>query len=105
MNVLYCKLTVDNRSATSLRAKIAEIDTLINTLMTSALTSVTQSNMAEYELDTGQTKTRIKYTSTSSVMQAIEDYERLRTMYVNKIEQLTGGRVTRMVDSKNFRRG
>jgi len=104
MNVLYCKLTVDNRSAASLRAKIAEIDTLINTLMTNALTSVTQSNMAEYELDTGQTKTRIKYTSTSSVMQAIEDYERLRTMYVNKIEQLTGGRVTRMVDSKNFRR-
>lgn len=104
MKVLYCKLNFDTRSVSDLRAIIAQLDAIISELLTTALTSVTQGNMAEYELDTGQTRTRIKYTSVSSVTKSIEAYEALRQVYINKIEQMTGGRVTRLVDGKNFRR-
>lgn len=100
-NILVCKLPVNYRSNSSLRAKITEIDTLIDTLFESALKSVQNGNIAEYELDTGQTRTRLKYSSVSSVTKAIEDYENLRQLYVNKLNRTTG--VVRLMDEKNFK--
>lgn len=100
-NILVCKLPVNYRSNASLEAKIAEIDILIDTLFESALKSVQNGNIAEYELDTGQTRTRLKYTSVSSVTKAIEDYENLRQMYVNKLNRSTG--VVRLMDERNFK--
>lgn len=89
------------RSAAQIREKIAEIDTLISVLTTTALKSVSTGHFVEYDLDTGQSRTRIKYQSTSAVVQSLQDYENLRQFYVNK---LIGTRVVRLVDSKNFRR-
>lgn len=100
--ILICKLPVNYRSDSSLRAKIAEIDTLIDELFTSALKSVQNGNIAEYELDTGQTKTRIKYSTVSSITQAIESYENLRQLYINKLNRTTGSIV--LVGANNFRR-
>lgn len=100
--ILYFKLPVNYRSNSSIRQKIAEIDALIDELMTTAMKSVQSGNHAEYELDTGQTRTRVKYNSVSSITTAIEDYEKLRQMYVNKLNKTTG--VVRLMDEKNFRR-
>lgn len=102
MNLLICKLPVNYRSDSSLKAKIDEIDLLIDELFNTALKSVQQGNLAEYELDTGQTKTRIKYSSVSSVTKAIEDYETLRQIYVNKLNRSVGS--VRLMDEKNFYR-
>jgi len=102
MRILVCKLPVNYRSKDSLRAKITEIDNLINELFGTALKSVQSGNHAEYELDTGQTRTRVRYTSVSSITTAIEDYEKLRQLYVNKLNGTTG--VVQLMDGKNFRR-
>lgn len=102
MNVLVCKLPVNYRSDASLKLKIAEVDALINELMIAAMKSVQSGNHAEYELDTGQTRTKVRYTSVASVATAIEDYEKLRQLYVNKLNRTTG--MTRLMDEKNFRR-
>lgn len=101
-NILICKLPVNYRSDASLIAKIAEIDALIDELLNSAMKSVQTGNLAEYELDTGQTKTRIKYSTVSSVTQSIEDYERIRQMYVNKLNRSTGS--YRLMGENNFKK-
>jgi predicted metal-dependent hydrolase len=100
--ILICKLPVNYRSDASLRAKIIEVDVIIDELFNTALKSVASGNHAEYELDTGQTKTRVKYTSMSSVQKAIEDYENLRQMYVNKLNRSTGH--VRLMNEDNFKR-
>jgi hypothetical protein len=101
-NILLFKLPVNRRSAASIKAKIAEIDVLIDELFNSAMKSVSTGNIMEYDLDTGQTKTKIKYTSVSSVVASIEDYEKLRQMYVNMLNGSTG--VHRLIDERNTRR-
>ena len=101
-NLLICKLPVNHRSNASLKAKIAEIDTLINILLTTATKSVTQGNIAEYELDTGQTRTRVKYTNIATITKAVEEYEGLAQFYMNKLNRSTG--MVRLMDGKNFRR-
>ena len=101
-NILLFKRPVNRRSRASIQAKIDEIDVLIDELFNTAMKSVANGNIAEYDLDTGQTKTRIKYTSVSSVTTSIEDYERLRKMYVNMLNGSTG--VHRLIDERNTRR-
>ena len=99
---IYIKLNVDSatgRTRSSVLARIAQIDVMITSLMTTAMTAVTTGNIAEYEIDTGQTKNQVKYTSVSSVSNAIREYEKIRTMYSNMLVP----KVTRLVDSKNFR--
>lgn len=100
-NILIYKLPVNYRSDATLIAKIAEIDAIIDELMTAAMKSVTQGNIQEYELDTGQTKTRIKYSTVSSVAQSIQDYETVRQIYVNKLNRSTGA--VRLMGENNFR--
>lgn len=102
-NVLYYNTKIDFRSVSQLRQLIVQLDAVINELHSSALAAVGSGNISEYELDTGQTKTRIRYTSVKSVTESIEAFERLRQMYVNKIENATHGRVTQLVDQSNFR--
>jgi len=102
-NLLVYKIPTDTRNRAQILALIAQIDAIINELMTTAMKSVSTGNHAEYELDTGQTRTRVKYTSVSSVIKSVEDFERLRTYYMNKINGTTG--MVRLVDGRNFNRG
>jgi hypothetical protein len=104
-NVLYYNLQVDRRSVSQMRALISQLDAIIDELFTSALKSVQTGNLAEYELDTGQTKTRIKYTSVTEVTKSIESFENLRKLYLNQIENKVYGRTTQLVDQSNFRNG
>jgi len=100
-NIIIYKLDVNLRSNASVIAKIAEIDALTAELMTTAMKSVLSGNFAEYELDTGQTRTRIEYTSVASVTKSIKDFEDLRQMYVNILNKTTG--VTRLMGENNFK--
>jgi hypothetical protein len=100
--ILVYKKKVNYRSNASLKAKIDEIDAIIDELFLSAMKSVSTGSIAEYELDTGQTKTRIKYSTVSSVSKAIEDYETLRQLYVNKLNRSTGS--VMLVGANNYRR-
>lgn len=102
-NVLYYNIKIDRRSPAQIQALINQLDAIIDELFLKALTSVSTGNIAEYELDTGQTKTRVRYTSVTSVKDSIQSFESLREMYVSMLENKCFGRVTQLVDQRNFR--
>jgi hypothetical protein len=85
MAILYYSMDADFETCTTTRAKIAKIDAIIDSLMTTALKSVATGNYVQYKVDTGQTKTDVTYASTESVTKAIKQYEALRQLYVNRI--------------------
>jgi tetrahydromethanopterin S-methyltransferase subunit B len=101
MSVVFVKrvdLCFDD--ATTLQERIAKIDTLIDSLLDVALVCITQGNIAEYEIDTGQTRNRVKYNSQAQIMASIDAYDKIRQKYINKLTP----RKVRLVDSQNFRR-
>ena len=65
------------------------------------MTSVGNADVIEYEIETGQTKTKVEYTTPGQVLNVLEGYERFRQMYVNKLIP----RVVSLRDQRNFRRG
>lgn len=88
-------------SCTDLRAKIAAIDAIIAGLETAALKAATQGHISEYMLNDGQTIIKTAYRSPVDISKSIFAFEQIRERYVSK---LNGGRMTRLVDGKNFRR-
>lgn len=88
------------RTRASVLANIAKIDALIASLASTAMTSVANGNMIEYELDTGQTRTRVIYSKSDAITSTWMQYEKIRQFYVN---MLTPNDI-RLVDSKNFPR-
>lgn len=103
-NVIYFNVKIDRRSPQSIRALIAQIDTYINELMTNQMEAILTGNVAEYDLDTGQTRTRVKYQSEQAIFDKVASLEKLRQFYINMLENMTFGRMTQLVDEKNFRR-
>lgn len=89
------------QSATTLRAKIAAIDAIIDALEAQAIDAVATQNLTEYQLNDGQTIIRQTYRGAGGIAKAIEDYERIKQRYVNRLS----GRVFRAMDSKNFPNG
>lgn len=103
-NVLYYNTKLDLRTPNDLRQIIAQFDSIINELLTVAPTLIANVGIAEYDLDTGQTKTRVRYNSMQQLTSSIKSFEDLREFYQNKLENLCVGRVTQFVDQSNFRR-
>ena len=85
-------------SQATLRAKITAIDAIISALEATALKAAATDNITEYWLDDGQTKIKTTYKGADAVLRSITAYERIKQMYVNRLN----GRVVRLVDSKNF---
>jgi hypothetical protein len=79
-------------TATSLQDKIDKIDLIISGLMDSALENVGNSDLKDYFLDDGQTKIRANYRSSSEILDAVADWERIKTVYANRLN----GRVMRL---------
>ena len=97
-NIQKYKIYTAQQTPDQICAKIEQIDAIIASLYNTALVSVGNGDVAEYEIDTGQTKQKVKYTSTSSVTNAIKNYETIRDMLRAKLSP----RVVRRMDSKNF---
>jgi hypothetical protein len=97
--VIYDSADIYVSSQTTLRAKIAALDAIIDALITTCLKSAATGNVTEYNLDTGQTKIKTMYRSPKEVSDAITAFETVKNYYVN---QLNGGRRLKLVDSKNF---
>ena len=62
-NVLYYNTQLDLRTPAGLRQLIAQIDSIIQELLSNAPAIIANIGIAEYDLDTGQTKTRVRYNS------------------------------------------
>ena len=72
-------------TANSLKQKVACIDDVINGLLNSALKAVENEDISEYWLDDGQTKIKTVYRSAEEVMKSIRGFERVKQMYLNRI--------------------
>lgn len=83
----------------SLVAKITAIDAIITALLTAAATFSPKDGIQEYWLDDGQTKIKTIYKGVDQIWRSIDNFKRLKNEYK---EQLTGGRVMRLVDGKNL---
>lgn len=84
--------------ASDLRSKIARIEAIIAALETTALKAAANDNISEYSLNDGQTVIRTVYKSAQDVLNSIMAFEKIRQMYINRLN----GRVIRLVDGKNF---
>jgi hypothetical protein len=96
--VIYDSEALYIQSCQSIRDKITAIDAIIDALMLVAAKAATADNISEYMLNDGQTQIKTLYRGADAVMRSITAFERLRLMYVNRLN----GRITRLVDGKNF---
>lgn len=96
--IIYDSAAIYIEIATTLKDKIAKIDAVITALETSALTAAGKGAIQEYSLDDGQTKIRTVYRNAKEVADSISAFETIRQRYINQLN----GRMTRLVDSKNF---
>lgn len=69
----------------TIKAKIEAIDAIIDAMLTQALNIVENEGTASYSLDDGQVKISTQYTSMEQVEQGIRSLERLRNMYLNRL--------------------
>ena len=97
-NIQKFKIGTGQKTRQQICDRIAEIDLILDELYKVALVSVANGDVAEYEIDTGQTKQKVKYTTTSSVRNSIEGDEKIRLMLQNQLAP----RKVRLMDSKNF---
>jgi peptidyl-tRNA hydrolase len=72
-------------TATSIKQKVACIDSIIDGLLNSALKAVENEDISEYWLDDGQTKIKTVYRSAAEVMKSINSFEKIRNIYLNRI--------------------
>lgn len=84
--------------ASDLRDKIERINTIITALEDTALKAAANDNISEYSLNDGQTVIRTVYKGADAVLRSIEAFEKIKQMYVNRLN----GRTFRLVDGKNF---
>ena len=101
--VIYDSAAIFIQKATTLRDKIIKIDAIIVALEDTALKSAVKDHIKEYWLDDGQSKIKTVYKGTDAVLESIKSFEKLRQMYVNRLN----GRQVRLVDGKSLmnRRG
>lgn len=88
------------QSCTSLRAKIAALDAIIEALLlqSAAVAGGSTENITQYSLNDGQTIISTTYKGSKGIAAAILEYETLRQMYVNRLV----GRKMTLRDGRNF---
>lgn len=92
---LYISSTQDPRE------RIKKIDLIIDMLMTTGLSSAENADVNEYSLDDGQSKIKTVFNSPDKVISAINGFEKIRNIYINRIN----GRVTRLVPGSSIING
>ncbi len=96
--VVYDSACIYIEKASTIRDKITRIDAIISALESTALKAAANDNIKEYSLDDGQTKILTIYKGADQVLASIMSFERIRQMYINRLN----GRMVRLVDGKNF---
>ncbi len=97
--VVYDSFDKYMESCSTLRARIIAIDAVIEALLLTAAKAAATDNITEYWLNDGQTMIKTMYKGTDGIYASIKNFETLRNYYQIK---LNGGRMTRLVDAKNF---
>lgn len=98
-DILVFKLQDSNTKNGRIKARIAQYEAIIDTLVLTGIKSAEGANRIEYEVDTGQTKHRVEYTTPGQVQQALKNYE----LEVDRLYARLQPRKVKLMDVSNFR--
>lgn len=101
-DVIYFNIPAIMESCADLQAEIAMINLIMAGMRSAMLKATVTGHFEEYKLDTGQTKNEVRYRSIGELELAYEKMMRLRGMLYTDLNANRQGRITRMVDGKNF---
>lgn len=96
--IIYAKASDYLGTLTSRNARIAAIDSIIDTLLLTAADAASNDNISKYVLNDGQTIIQCEYKGAESIMKSIQAFRKLRNMYIND----SNGRAFRLVDYKSI---
>lgn len=96
--VIFEKATDYLESCTSLSAKIAALDLIIDKMILSIGKAAESGHLEEYWFDDGHVKIRNKYRNVTQMSDSLTAFQRMRNYYANN----KAGRVTRLKDVSNF---
>lgn len=101
-NTIYTSIPQLLLSCTSLQAQKAMVEMILMNMLVAINTATSTGEFEEYKLDTGQTRTEIRYRSLDQLQKSysamLKSYQQLNNMLnINK-----QGRQFRLVDGKNF---
>jgi len=82
------------RSASNVEDQIKKIDQSISALLDSMLDSAAKSGMMEYEMDSGQSRVKVKYRNPDQINKTIAGLQAYRTALVNEIN---GQQMSRLI--------
>jgi hypothetical protein len=99
MGIEYSSASVYIEQAQDLKDRIAKIEKVIDALYTAAESAAENQDITSYSLDDGQTSISAQYRNPDQAFKAIEHFERLKQMYINKLN----GRRTRLIPGDNFK--
>lgn len=97
MSFIFESETLFINSAKNMEEKIVKIDLIIAALLDLSINVAGKEDVSEYSLDDGQTKIRTAFRGISSIVKAIDDYEKIRQRCFNGLN----GRVMQLRDSKS----
>lgn len=99
---IYTRIDQVLTSCTTLRARISMLDTILNGMESALLTATTTGQFEEYMLDTGQTKSNIRYRTLTELQKSYEALFKMQQNMLNRLNFQINGRSRRLVDGKNF---
>lgn len=85
MNVNFCTISEYVQSASDLVGRIAKINSLIDAMELVLIDSTGSANYSEYQMDNGQMKVRASYRNPSEVTAGINELEKLKQRYINRL--------------------
>lgn len=98
-SVYFDTSAIRKDSNASLEARIAQCNAIIDTLMETVMQAALTGNITEYTLNDGMTTIKGIYRDPVSVEAAILRMERLRNIYLRR---LNGTNQIRLIDKKSF---
>jgi hypothetical protein len=98
-NIIYTSVGQLINSSTDLKARIAALTLVLNNMQTLMLD---KDDTKIYELDTSQTRVQKTYASYVEINNAYEKIYAMRKRMLTELNYNANGRITRLVDGKNF---
>ncbi len=96
--LIFDSASIYVQSAANIVERVNRIDAIIEALYDAALAAAANDGVTDYFLNDGQVQIKGTYRSAEQVYKSINAFEKLKQMYLNQLN----GRMTRLVDGKNF---
>jgi hypothetical protein len=93
------KISTGQMTPTAIQARVAQVDTIIDAHLAAMILGSSSYNIVEYELHTGQTKTRVEKSSQSDIATSLEKLQKYRDYLAAKCVP----RNVRLVGINSFR--